>query len=181
MSDRTDEKRLKRADMHLTVLDPEQLEYLPATSLLRLVEKYQQAGKHFKAFKQALNDAPELFRAFEEFDIDVRFNLDNDYISFSFTGDGPKLTAVWKLLRQHGYKTEDHPKKGDTSFYAFWRQEGRPSLLMNFSSSMCRRVQVGTKLVEQPIYETQCGELPELDAPATAVVVTKEVDDDIPF
>lgn len=29
---------------------------------------------------------------------------------------------------------------------------------------MSRRVQVGTKMVEQPVWETQCGDLPELPA-----------------
>jgi hypothetical protein len=33
---------------------------------------------------------------------------------------------------------------------------------MSFSSTACRRVQVGVQMVEQPIYEVQCGELPEL-------------------
>lgn len=162
----------------IAILDAEQLEYTPAKTLLRLVETYQSAQKYFKQFTQTVNALPELFRAFEELDLDVRFPLDNDYLTLSFTGDGPKLAAVWKLLRRHGYNTTDRPKKGDTTFYSFWSREGHAKVFMNFSSSLCRRVQVGTKLVEQPIYETQCGELPEIEPPANAVV---EVDDDLPF
>lgn len=163
-----------------SIIEAETLEYLPAKTLLRLIERQQKAAKNFKAFKAAIGAFPDLFRALEDMDIEPGFGLDDDYIGLSFAGDGPKLAAVWKLLRQHGYKNSCHPKKGDTTFYAFWEQEGHAKLFMNFTSSVCRRVQVGTKMVETPIYETQCGELaPELEAPTNAVV---EVDDnDIPF
>jgi hypothetical protein len=165
----------------VTIIEPETLEFLPAKTLLNLVEKHQKAGKRFKEFKHAIGALPDLFRGFEELDIDVGFGLDNDYISLSFAGDGPKLAAVWKLLRRYGYNTGSRPKKGDTTFYAFWEQSGYAQLFMNFSSTMCRRVQVGTKMVEQPVYETQCGEMPadlEIEAPKNAVT---EVDNDLPF
>lgn len=165
----------------VSIIEPEQLEYLPAKTLLRLIERQQKAAKHFKEFKHAVGTFPELFRNLEEMDIDPGFELDNDYINLSFAGDGPKLATVWKLLRQHGYKNSCHPKKGDTTFYAFWEQEGHAKFFMNFTSSVCRRVKVGTKTIEQDVYETQCGEMPtdlEIEAPKNAVV---EVDDDLPF
>lgn len=166
----------------LTVVEPEQLEYLPAKTLLRLVERSQTMTKNLKSFKQTVSAQPELFRRFEELDLDVGFNLENSYIGLSFTGDGEKLAVVWRALRTHGYNTASRPAKGDTTFNAFWRCEGLADLFMMFSSSMCRRVKVGTKMVEQPIYETQCGELPEIDKEDSAVVVASEVDaDDIPF
>lgn len=166
----------------ITMIEPEALEYLPAKTLLRLIEKQQKAAKRFKEFKAVIGSFPDLFRSFEDLDIEPGFDLDGDYINLSFAGDGPKLAAVWKLLRQHGYKNSCHPKKGDTTFYAFWEQEGYAKFFMNFTSSVCRRVKVGTKTVEQDVYETQCGEMPtdlEIEAPKKAVV---EVDDnDIPF
>lgn len=169
----------------VTVIEPEELEYTPATTMLRLALKYQEAGKHYKSFKQTVSELSELFRGLESLDIECGFNVDNDYITMSFAGDGPKLTLVWRLLRLHGYNTTDRPKKGDTSFYAFWRQEGRAAIFMNFSSTMCRRIQVGTKMVETPVYETQCGDLPtadlEIEAPKTAVATVVEADDEIPF
>lgn len=162
-----------------SIIEAETLEYLPAKTLLRLIEKQQKAAKRFKEFKSVVGAFPELFRGFEDLDIDPGFDLDGEYINLSFTGDGPRLAVVWKLLRRHGFKNSCHPKKGDTTFYAFWEQEGYAKFFMSFTSSVCRRVQVGTKMVETPIYETQCGELsPELEAPANAVV---ETDDEIPF
>lgn len=162
-----------------SIIEAETLEYLPAKTLLRLIERQQKAAKNFKEFKLAVGTFPELFRGFEDMDIEPGFSMDGDYINLSFTGDGPKLAAVWKLLRHHGFKNSCHPKKGDTTFYAFWEQEGHAKFFMSFTSSVCRRVQVGTKMVETPIYETHCGEMPtEIEAPNNAVV---EVDDEIPF
>jgi hypothetical protein len=166
------------------VIDIDELEYLPAKTILKLVEHSQKVTKALKEFKQTVSSVGPLFRSFEEMDIDLQFNPDGGYIAFCFTGDGERLAAVWKELRRNGYKSDCRPKKGDTTFYAFWEREGYARLFMNFSSSMCRRVQVGTKMVEQPIYETQCGDLPELetDAPKpNLTVIEGGFDDDVPF
>lgn len=167
--------------MNTEVIDVEVevLEFLPAKTMLKLVEHSQKVTKALKEFKVTLNQVGTLFRSLEELDIDLQFNPDGGYIAFCFTGDGARLAAVWKELRRHGYKSDSHPQKGDTTVYAFWRREGYATLFMNFSSSMCKRVQVGTKTVEQPIYETQCGELPELEGETAATNLT--VVDDIPF
>lgn len=176
-------KRNNKVSAQIAILDPEQIEYIPAKTLLRLMETHQKVQKSFKLFNQTVSALPVLFRGLEEMELEPSFNLGEDYISLSFTGDGPKLTAVWKLLRQCGYNSNDRPKKGDTTFYSFWSgPEGVAKIFLNFSSTVCRRVQVGTKMVETPIYETQCGELPEIEPPATAVVTTSgDFDDDIPF
>jgi len=164
----------------ITIVEPEELEYLPAATLLRLVEKHQRMAKNLKLFRATVNALPDLFRKLEEMDITPDFQLDNDWIFLSFAGDGPKLAEVWGLLRRAGYNTRERPKKGDTSFSGFWTHEAHSQIYMNFTSSVCRRVKVGTRMVEQDIYETQCGELPEIDAPATAVVTQEHVND-IPF
>jgi hypothetical protein len=166
-----------KVNAQITIIEPETLEYLPAKTLLRLVEKSQQSAKNAKSFRQTVTTLPDLFRTFEEMDIDPRFDLDNEYITLQFTGDGNKLKEVWGLLRRHGYNVSSRPTKGETTFLGFWTREGVANLFMYFTSSMCRRVQVGTEMKEVPIYETQCGELPEIDAPPSAVTVV----DDIPF
>ena len=64
------------------------------------------------------------------------------------------------------------------------KEEGLSRFWMQFTSSVCKRVQVGTKTVEQPIYEVQCGALPDLieEAPAAAnLTVVDGGFDDIPF
>lgn len=164
---------------NVATIEAEEIELLPAKTLLRLVEVHQRAQRNKAAFAAAVKAMPGLFLALETLDIEPRFDLSNsDSINLNFAGDGRKLGEVWGLLRKAGYKPNAHPKKGDTSFYTFWTHDEHAKIWLNFTSTMCRRVQVGTQMVEQPIYEIQCGELPELEAPAQAVV---EVADEIPF
>lgn len=165
----------------VSVIEPETLEYLPAKTMLELMKKSQQTAKNGKLFRTTVTALPQLFRTFEEMDIEPRFDLDVGYISLPFAGDGHKLGEVWGLLRRHGYKTSLRPEKGQNEFCAFWKREDFAELFMHFTSTLCKRVQVGTKMVEQPIYETQCGDLlPELGSDDKPVVVA-EVIDDVPF
>ena len=163
----------------ISIIEPETLEYLPAKTLLRLVERSQVTAKNAKSFQQAIKAFPELFRRFEELDLDVSFNFDNEYMFLTFAGGGDKLKAAWAALRRAGYNTESRPEKGDTAFNAFWRKEGYAAIFMMFSSTLCRRVKVGTKMVEQDVFETQCGELPEIETETSPSAIT--VADDIPF
>lgn len=165
----------------VTIIEPETLEYLPAKTLLRLVEKSQESAKNAKQFRLTVSSFPALFRTFEELDLTVNFGLDSSYIQLSFAGDGESLKTVWGHLRRAGFNTHTRPNKGDTTFYAFWKQDGHADIFMMFSSTMCRRVQVGTEMKEVPIYETQCGELPEIEAEDKPVAVVEAYADDMPF
>lgn len=164
----------------VSVIEPETLEYLPAKTLLRLVEQSQKAKKYFELFQLTVKSFPALFRRLEELDIEPSFSLREGDVDLSFTGDGAKLGEVWKALRQAGYTTNCRPKKGDSTFYTHWFLEGYSTIWMNFSSSVCRRVKVGTKMVEQDVYEVQCGELPEIETDDKAVFVTENLDE-LPF
>jgi hypothetical protein len=151
--------------MNSVSIDVDMLESLPAKTMLRLADQQKTARRHAESFAAAIKADPALFLALEEMDIEPKFDLSAyGSIDLSFPGDGETLGKVWGLLRRHGYRTEARPKKGDTGFTAFWERDGMPRIWMQFSSTLCRRVQVGTKMVEQPIYETQCGDLPQLDA-----------------
>lgn len=162
------------------VIDVEVLDYLPAKTLLKLIEQQQKVKKWSAAFQQTVKSRPDLFRRFEELDIDLDFCLRTGDINLNFTGDGDRLAEVWKELRRNGYAPNSRPKKGESSFYTHWLQDGLSTFWMNFSSSVCRRVKTGTKTVEVDVYETQCGEIPELESPTSALAVANG-DDDVPF
>lgn len=165
------------------VIDIDELEYLPAKTMLRLVEQSQKVKKYTALFQVTVKQHPALFRSLEELDIDLDFCLRGGDINLSFTGDGTRLGLVWAVLRKNGYAPNCRPKKGESTFYTHWLKDGAATFWMNFSSSVCRRVQVGTKTVEQPIYETQCDELPELEAetPKVSLTLIEGGADDIPF
>lgn len=163
--------------MNAVAIDVDMLDTVPAKSMLQLVERTQNAKKFAALFHSTLTAHAALFRAFEAMDIDVRFNLSDGDITVAFTGNGERLKSVWAEFRRNGFDPSSRPAAGSTGHACFWNKAGAAPFFMNFSSSVCRRVQVGTKMVEQPIYETKCEELPPLEASEHAVVVS----DDLPF
>lgn len=164
----------------VSIIEPDTLEYLPAKTILRLIDQSQKAKKWNDLFKVTVKSFPALFRRLEELDIEPSFSLADGDINLTFTGDGSRLSEVWKALREAGYKPDNRPKKGDSTFYTHWRLEDCAIIWLNFSSSVCRRVKVGTKMVEQDVFEVQCGELPEIEGDDKVVVVSGDADE-LPF
>lgn len=113
-------------------------------------------------------------------------------LDVSCTGDSKKLAAVVRIFRTAGFSSNaEKPKKGDTSWYAYFDSHESPiRIWFCFSSSVCRRIKVGTKMVETDIYETQCGESlgeepKELECATVLISETEStpalMDPDIPF
>lgn len=171
--------------MNAVSVDVDMLEHLPAKTMLKLIEQAQKLKRHQEQFQQTVKKRPSLFRRLEEMDIDVRFSMDDGDINLSFTGDGEKFGTVWGELRRAGWSPNQRPEKDSkkSEFYTHWNHgDGLCRFWMHFTSAICKRVQVGTKTIEQPIYEIQCESLPDLieDSGSTNVVTT-EFSDDIPF
>lgn len=109
---------------------------------------------------------------------------------FRVAGDKQKFLQIVRCHRRYGFKP-NMPEKGATT--AFWRindYSEQIGMYFSFSSTVCHRVKVGTKMVEQDVFETHCesiapDEEPQLQAPASAVAVlpsaSSEFGDDIPF
>lgn len=172
--------------MNAVSLDVDMLSDIPAKAMLALVAKHQETKRYFVQAQKTLQDFPALFLAVEEMDIEPRFDPDLRLISFNFAGDGLKLGKVWGELRRAGFSCSSRPKKGDTQFSGWFEQDGYATISVYFTSTMCRRVQVGTQIVQQPIYETICGEDASVAVPAeppalTVVTGALTPDDDIPF
>lgn len=97
-------------------------------------------------------------------------------------GDKHVLANAVRILRTAGYGfTTTRPEKGDTQWSAFFYRQGGMEIWFQFSSSVCRRVQTGTKMVEQPIFETVCDsiELPAL--PEDEAKPKLQLVDQVPF
>jgi hypothetical protein len=159
-------------------IDVEMMEHLPAKTMLKLLERRQGAQKAAVAYAHTLKQLAPMFLELESMDLDVQFTFRDGDIDLSFTGDGERLTRVWVLLRKNGYTPSSRPEVGETSHCCFWDQKGYSRFWMSFSSSVCKRVQIGTEMKEVPVYETQCGELPVLEletAPSTAAAITDEI------
>jgi hypothetical protein len=112
--------------------------------------------------------------------------LSSGTLYVSMTGDKQKLTQAFRIFRTAGMEfSGDRPKKGDSSWSAVFKHQSQTVyVFFQFTSSVCRRVKVGTKTVEQDIYETQCGDL-STDEPAPLLTIVPPVAaleaDEVPF
>lgn len=92
-------------------------------------------------------------------DIGCEFGFPNS-IDVRLIGDKHKFLALLRVLGKHGMRP---PKieKGATGFSHFWYPDEMPGLqiYISFSSTVCRRVKTGTKMVEQDVFETVCDEI----------------------
>jgi hypothetical protein len=157
--------------MSAVSIDVEYLMSQPVKTLLTLVENTRRHNQSAEKFRATIQARPELFADIEALDIDVRFDYQGGSIDIAFAGSGEKLGKVWGLLRRTGYSTSSRPKAGDPSFSAFWNAPGDLSKIwLQFSSTVCKRIQTGTKMVEVAIYETVCEELPAIGSPEMELV-----------
>ena len=77
-------------------------------------------------------------------------------------GDAALLAKVFKKLRSEGYELQsgwERPKAGEISWSGYFKhQYVSEKIWVNFTSSVCKRVQVGTRMEEIPVYEVRCNE-----------------------
>ncbi len=121
-----------------------------------------------------------IINALQRLGIDVRLT---NAIDVTFAGDAHKLASVVRILRTSGFSTEAaKPKQGDTSWYAYYTHPDCGVMVwLYFTSSVCRRVKVGTKMVEQDVFETQCGDISIDEPPALTIVPTPELVEELQF
>jgi hypothetical protein len=128
-------------------------------------------NKYCAEWQFMLTNFPGLFKELQELGIEVDFNRTDGCIDIRFTGDQGLMRKAWRAIRSYQFEPDNRPEadKPLSSFSTFWRrkflqgvkQDGSPDqrdlrLWYYFSSNVCKTVQVGTKMVEQPIYEVKC-------------------------
>lgn len=104
---------------------------------------------------------------------ELRF--DSGTIYLNATGDQHKLAAIMRILRCSGFTfNSPRPNKGDTSWNSHFHIDGATiNIFFMFSSSVCKRVKVGTRMQEVDVYETQCDDIASaIEAPIDGEVET---------
>jgi hypothetical protein len=97
-----------------------------------------------------LEAAGAVISEFNASDCRNEFNL-------SFSGTAGAFKQIWAFLRKEGYKPGSRPEEIRlSSFCTWWYKEESMQIWFSFSSTQCKVVKVGTKMVEQAVYETQC-------------------------
>lgn len=105
---------------------------------------------------------------------------DGDWIFISLSGDKHKFLSFARVIRKHGFElpTIEKGATGFTKLESIGEGDAHVYVYFQFSSTQCRRVKTGTKMVEQEVYETVCDELMPYGEQPTPV---PEPVNDIPF
>jgi hypothetical protein len=140
-----------------------------------LREAQENADRNLLNFDHAVQTYANLWQQLEALgdQVSVDFELQSGWINLRASGGTLLLRQVWRALRASGLNTEHRPKDAQkqTYFSTIWRNqkineygERRPDwdgtkLCFVFSSTVCKRVLIGTKKVEveENVYEIQCG------------------------
>ena len=84
---------------------------------------------------------------------------DTDSYNVNITGSRADLDIMFGLLRRAGLTPLMRPKEKELNYGTKWSTEDRSfRIWIFFASTSCKRVQVGTKTEEVPVYETVCEE-----------------------
>ena len=75
----------------------------------------------------------------------------------NITGSRADLDVMFGVLRRAGLTPDSRPVEKHSNYSTYWRTEGF-RVWVWFTSTSCKRVQVGTKVEEVPVYETVCEE-----------------------
>jgi len=85
--------------------------------------------------------------------------FDSYCTNLTFNGTAEDLNTFFKIMRSEGFTPRERPSEVQTSFSTSWTRgedEDKLRIWTCFYSTVCERVQVGTEMVEQPIYEIRC-------------------------
>ena len=93
-----------------------------------------------------------------EWQVSSGIDIHSKCIDLSHSGDKLVLDGMFRALRKLGYEPDKRPETNASYFTTFWNRPGTTlRIYTRFSSTVCKRVKIGTKMVEQDIFETRCG------------------------
>lgn len=119
-------------------------------------EKIQAAEQTRLYYKDNKADIRELAEALKDIPIQ-RASFDYASVDLGITGDYSVLKAVFAAFRKLGYEPGERPEKAEATFSTYFEHPAKEvRFWLSFSSTLCKRVKVGTKTQEVDIYEVVC-------------------------
>lgn len=143
-----------------------------------LHEKMERARQRYAAIEACLPKLKEMFAEVQTLGCEP--HTDGDWIFVPLSGDKHKFLAFVRIIRKHGFE-KPNVEKNATGFSNL-SMLGEVPIYFQFSSTACRRVKIGTKTVEQDVFETVCDEMmPYGDSSPAPVSAESTCANDIPF
>lgn len=125
------------------------------------------ADKHYEPLQKAFIEAGLIKVDNDGYDEGViRMRPDGSYVHIGMTGTKDDLVKVLRIMAKHGFRIpkNNRPVAGETSYSAFIYHDDPNGeyddamVWFMFSSTTCKRVQIGTETKEMPIYAMKCGD-----------------------
>ena len=117
-------------------------------NVTKLARAWRETGKVFDDLLPALDDK-------------IAQSWDGD-LCLSLSGSRADLTRLWRILREHQWTCIGERPTDNSSYWSgfFDRPDiaYKPRIYLSFSSTVCRRVKIGTRTQEVDVYETTCGD-----------------------
>lgn len=85
-------------------------------------------------------------------------SIDSHTYNISITGSRADLDVMFGVLRRAGLTPDLRPAEKNAGYCTYWRDAEGFKVWVWFESTSCKRVQVGTKMEEVPVYDTVCEE-----------------------
>ncbi len=128
----------------------------------RLKKEFESFQRGLEAFDEYKEQLKPIIEGIEKIDpeIDMYWDGVESDLIISFTGNKHRLAEVVRVLRINGWVASSQPPKSNDSSWGsyFIHAKTTATVWLYFTSSVCRRVQVGTQMVEQPIWGVRCEE-----------------------
>ena len=117
--------------------------------------------KVYKHVNRLCKDNEEDLIVMEEVLKDIpitRIAFDTNSIDISVAGDYAILKAVFAAFLKAGYKPDNRPTEEKLSSFTTYFTHPKRELrfYLYFTSTLCRRIKIGTKMQEVAVYETVC-------------------------
>jgi hypothetical protein len=90
-------------------------------------------------------------------------------INLAVSGDARDFAHIFKVMRANGFEPDKRPEAGQHEFTMRFLHANGVVFYLSFTSTVCKRVQIGTRMVEQPIWEAVC----DGDAPTDEVQIVQ--------
>ena len=115
----------------------------------------QSAAKTKEYFAEHRDSIISLLEVLKDVNI-IRCVMDTGSLDITVSGDKAMVKLIWNKPRTVGYVTELNPAENEVNFSGWWYMDDQPRIWLSFSSTVCKRVKVGTKTQVIDVFEVVC-------------------------
>ncbi|MCK4900200.1 MAG: hypothetical protein KAS38_15575 [Anaerolineales bacterium] len=89
----------------------------------------------------------------------IRAQSTADSIDLHISGTAQELKQCFRAFRTLGYAPSSRPTETKLASFTcmFTHPDKKVQFWINFTSTVCKRVKIGTEMIESNVYETVCG------------------------